>query len=435
MTNIFGPILPLQLDSRNTEDLVRVIQSRIFLESGGQLNDFTPASPLSAIVEGQALATSELLYYLNNLPEAFSVQWLRQLGIQRRVGAKARVNVTFFKTIGVQRAIVIPPGVKVISNSGLVFITQEEGRINNDDDSVSITCESERWGSVYNVIEDEINRAERNFVGIDSITNLEPASGGKDLESFVEMKQRAFEILSRRNLTTTLDFENEVRFLAPDASIIKILTYEERNQLSSSFSGNIVICVGDRDGKELSETAQVQIIKSMRNRVTIGTNISIIPPDIIPLDISISVLYDPLSLATGSDFYASEILNSLVQFFDSKSLRLGESLSYEEVIRELYLFDFIKSINGLDIKLMVKDPVNLHGLCAGFSGSEDEENDKCIYDYSDSISYSANEFNNVTEKQPVSAISSYKLYRAEIGLISENDFSSLTYTFENLYTP
>lgn len=62
MANIYGPILPLQLDPRNTSALVRDMQTKVFLESGGQLNDFSPASPLTALVEGQAFAQSELLY-------------------------------------------------------------------------------------------------------------------------------------------------------------------------------------------------------------------------------------------------------------------------------------------------------------------------------------------------------------------------------------
>lgn len=434
MTNIFGPILPLQLDSRNTEDLVRAIQSRIFLESQGKLNDFTPASPLSAIAEGQAFAQSELLFYLNNLPEAFTLQWLRQLGIQRRIGAKARANITFVKLPGVQSTIVIPPNTRLVSNSGLVFTTLSEAKIPTNEFSTVVTCESERWGSVYNVSPNEISRSERNFVGVESITNVEPTVGGKDLESIEEMKQRAFEVLSRRNLTTAIDFENEVKFLAPESSIVKVLTYEEKNSLSSEFSGNIFICVGDRNGRSLQESTISSIVNSMRSRVVLGTNISIIPPDIIPLDISLSVLYDPTEIIAGSDFYASEILTSLTTFFDAKSLDLGSTLSYEEVARQLYTFEFIKSISLLDIKLMIKDQNILDGVCAGFSGEESEDETKCYYKYSDIISYT-DQIDGVVALNAKSPVSSYKLYRAEISLVSQNDFTPLTYIFENLYTP
>ena len=81
MSNIYGPILPLPLDSRNTAALVRAIQTRMNLESGGELNDFTLASPPAAISEGQAFAHAWLLFYLNNQPNALVLHWLRLLGI------------------------------------------------------------------------------------------------------------------------------------------------------------------------------------------------------------------------------------------------------------------------------------------------------------------------------------------------------------------
>ena len=138
MANIYGPILPLQLDSRNTEALVRALQTRIYLESGGELNDFTPASPLSAITEGQAFAQAELLYYLNNLPEAFSLQWLRQLGVQRKIGSRALVDVTFYKVPGYQRVLIIPKGTKLIANGSQVFVTLAEARVSESEFSATV---------------------------------------------------------------------------------------------------------------------------------------------------------------------------------------------------------------------------------------------------------------------------------------------------------
>ncbi len=428
MANIYGPILPLQLDSRNTSALVRAIQTRINLESGGELNDFTPASPLAAISEGQAFAQAELLYYLNNLPEAFSLQWLRQLGIQRRIGARALVDVTFYKAPGYNRVVIIPSGTRVYANNGLVYLLLEEVRILESEDSITAICRSEKWGSVYNVGEGEINKIERSFIGLDFLRNNSAAAGGKDLESVNAMKQRAFEVLSRRNLTTALDFENEVSILAPEASLIKVLTYEERYQLSSVLSGNIVICAGDENGRELSETTLQYVIESIRNRVTLGTNISILPPEIIPIDIVIEVYYDPNEISGNIDSRSNEILTALQEYINPNNLLLGSSLSYQDILRKLYEFSFIKNINTLDVKLMLKDLTNLEGLCAGFIGEESESLNKCLYSYIDTIN-SDNQIYTAT-----SGIVSYKLYNAQITFTSINDFSPLTYTYTDLYT-
>jgi len=428
MSNIYGPILPLQLDSRNTAALVRAIQTRMNLESGGELNDFTPASPLAAISEGQAFAQAELLYYLNNLPEAFSLQWLRQLGIQRRIGAKALVDITFYRTPGYNRVVVIPQGTKVFANSGLEYEILEEVRILESEDSSTVICRSNKWGSVYNVSAGEINKIEKAFVGLDFLRNNSDAAGGKDLESVNAMKQRAFEVLSRRNLTTSSDFENEVSVLAPEASIVKVLTYEERYQLSSALSGNIVICMGDESGNALSDTTLQYVVESIRNRVTLGTNISILAPEIIPIDAVIEMYYDPAEITGNTDLRSNEILQALQDYINPLNLPLGSDLSYQDLLRKIYEFSFVKTVNTFDLKLMIKDSTEVEGLCAGFSGVENETLNKCLYNYLDVI----NSDNQVFSSP--SGIVSYKLYNAQITFTSINDFSPLTYTYTDLYS-
>jgi len=429
MANIFGPILPLQLDSRNTDALVRAIQTRIYLESGGGLNDFTPASPLAAISEGQAFAQAELLFYLNNLPEAFSLQWLRQLGIQRKLGSKSLVDVSFYKVPGFQRTLIIPAGTKVFATGGQTFITLEEARISETDFVATVVCQSERWGSVYNVAEGQINKIEKNFAGLEFLNNETPAQGGSDIESVDGMKQRAFEVLTRRNLTTGSDFENEVKNLVPESSIVKVLTYEEKNSLDSLLSGNIMIALGDEDGKELSAASLSFLLESMKSRVTLGTNISLVTPEIVPLDVVIEIRYDPLAISVGTDVLSNQVFQVIRDYFNPNNLPLGSDLDYQDALRKLYEFDFVKNINTFDIKTMIKDPSELHGSCAGFAGKEDEEETKCFYEYS----------NSVDSVQQLlfapSPITSYKLYRAEIAFTSINDFSTLTFFYDDLYKP
>jgi len=398
------------------------------LESGGELNDFTPASPLAAISEGQAFAQAELLYYLNNLPEAFSLQWLRQLGIQRRIGAKALVDVTFYKVPSYNRVVIIPQRTKVFANNGLEYELLEEVRIFETEDSKTVICRSSKWGSVYNVGEGEINKIERAFVGLEFLRNNEAAAGGKDLESVNSMKQRAFEVLSRRNLTTALDFENEVITLAPETSLVKVLTYEERYQLSSALSGNIVICMGDENGNSLSETTLQYVIESIKNRVTLGTNVSILPPEIVPIDLVLEVYYDPAEISGNTNLRSNEVLQTLQEYINPLNLSLGSDLSYQDVLKKLYEFSFIKTVNTFDMKLMIRDSGNVEGLCAGFSGEESEALGKCLYNYLDVINA-----DNQVFSAP-SGIVSYKLFNAQITFTSINDFSPLTYTYNDLYT-
>jgi hypothetical protein len=423
MSDIYGPILPLQLDPRNLTDIVRAIQTRIYLESDGKLNDFTAASPLSAISEGFGFAQAELLYYLNNLPEAFSLQWLRQLGVQRRVGSRAMAEVTFYRAVGYSRAVIIPPGTKVYTGSGLMFTTLSEVRLVGS--TATGTVVSEKWGSVYNVSAEAINKIEKNFLGLESLGNTDPAVGGRDLETLDEMKQRAFEVLSRRNITTAADFENEIRTVAPEAEILKVLTYEERFKLDPQSYGKVLVVAGTATGQAISTPTIGLISDSLRNRVTLGTTVSVVSPNVIPLTCSLEIFYNPLVNTTSVDNLAAEAYQVLVDYLNPLYLGLGQDLLYQPLLREVYNMTFVDKVGVFDTKVMIRDTTILDGICLGFSGTETET--ECLYNYEAVVNS-----DNQTYTSPDPA-SSYRLYNAYITLTSSIDFSSLTYSYKELY--
>lgn len=430
MSNVYGPILPLQLDPRNLPQLVRAIQSRINLESGGALNDFTPASPLASISEGQAFAQAELNYYLNNLPEAFSLQWLRQLGIQRIIGSRANVAVTFSSVAGYQNAIFIPKNTLLYTQSGLTFILNEDVTVGPNGESASGVAISERWGTIYNVGSGEISSIEGRFLGLSIVNNLEAATGGRDLETIDEMKKRAFALLARRNLTTSNDFEAELYTSAPEAKIIKSLTYEERFNLFSQDVGGIFLVAGTLTGAPISESSKKLVIDSLKNRVVFGTSVSIIPPTVVPLDIVIDVYYDPDSLSVSLDSAARTVFDSLSNYFDPVNIPLGSNLIYQEAVKYVYAnTDFISSINNFRVRLMVVDSINNEGPCAGFSGEESEYGEECLYNYSYVLS-SSNEVYTAPD-----VITTYKTWKCAVSLTSNKTYSSVTFKYSDLYTP
>lgn len=421
-TEIFGPLLPLQLDSRNVNDIVRAIQSRIHIESGGQLTDFTPASPLAAISEGQAFAQAELLYYLNALPEAVTIQWLRSLGIQRRIGSRALVNITFYRVPGYSRPVTIPSGTKVYANGGQTYTLLDQVRMTGS--SATVAAQSERWGTVYNVPAGSIGRIERNFMGLDILTNNEPAAGGTDLETVDEMKLRAFELFGRRNLTSRSDFEGEVAAIAPEATLVKVMNYEERFGLESR--GVFVIAGGD-DGSALSTTTQSLLLTSLRDRVPLDVKVYLAPPTVVPVEVVVSILWDPRVTSTFTDTLAEQVRVVLSDLVYPSAIGLGNDLSVSTVLRELLALDFVNDISVLDIKQMALDPTvtgATDGLCGRFLGTEDEVEGTCTYEYSQVVAK--------TSTEPLRApdsTSGFRLYRAVVSLTSVVDFSTLTYTY------
>lgn len=425
-TEIFGPLLPLQLDSRNVNEVVRAIQSRIHIESGGQLTDFTPASPLAAISEGQGFAQAELLYYLNSLPEAVTIQWLRSLGIQRRIGSRALVDVTFFRVPGYTRPVTIPAGTKVYANSGQVFTLLDQVRMTES--SATVTAQSERWGTVYNVPAGSINRIERNFLGLDLLTNNAPAAGGTDLETVDEMKLRAFELFGRRNLTSRADFEGEVAAIAPEATLVKVMSYEER--FGTESRGVYVVAGGD-DGSELSVPTQSLLLTSLRDRVPLDVKVYLAAPTVLPVEVVVSIQWDPRVTTTFTDTLANQVKTLLTDLVYPSAIGLGNNLSGSSVLREILALDFVLDTPVLDIKQMALDPTvtgATDGYCGRFLGTEDETAGTCTYEYSQVVDKLS-----ATPLTVPDSTSGFRLYRAIVSLTSVVDFSTLTYTYEDLY--
>tara|TARA_S200002703_G_scaffold30774_1_gene26785 strand:+ start:125 stop:1435 length:1311 start_codon:yes stop_codon:yes gene_type:complete len=425
MANIYGPILPLQLDPRNTSALVRDMQTKIFLESDGQLNDFSPASPLSALVEGQAFAQAELLYYLNSLPEAYTLQWLRQLGLQREVGAKATVEVTFIKSRGFGRSLIIPRGTIVSTSNRLNFVLQQEVRIENEESSAVGRALAEKWGSVYNVSANDIEKINVNILGLERSTNFTPAEGGKDLESIESLKGRAFSLLRRRSLISPEDYELEVNSVAPEAAIVKVLTYEDRFNLDEEMlSGNVMICVSDEDGNKLSNSVISNIGKSIKKRMPMGNTVSIISPSISPVETSVSILYDDEVYTDGINSFAFEIDAILKSLINPSEIELGDNIDYQKVFNSIYNLEFVDNVRNLSFKVLQLGVAGTDQLNYCNSPFVSELIDGVCIDTPEAVIDDINlAYNNSNP------IKSYRGYKNIISFIAKSSQAPLTFTF------
>ena len=423
-TQIFGPILPLQLDSRNVNDVVRAIQSRIFIESGGALNDFTTASPLAAISEGQGFAQAELLYYLNSLPEAVTLQWMRSLGIQRKIGSRAYADVTFYRVPGYTRPVTIPKETAVFASGGQKYLLTSQVQMTGD--SAVVRVESERWGEDYNVGPNEIVRIDRNILGLDFITNLEPATGGTNLETVESMKLRAFELFGRRNLTSRFDYESEVSNLAPEAEIVTAMSYNER---FNEDPRGIFIVAGGANGQPLSQATQSRVLTSLRNRSPMDVKVYLSSPRILPVEVLVELYWDPRVTSTFTDTMAAQVNETLASIISPASIGMGNNLPYTDVGKELLNLDFVVDLPNLTVKELALDPAiigNTDEVCGRFLG--EEVNGGCVYFYNQLVNRESG--GSLVTTDPASA---FRLYRSIITLTSVVDFTSITYTYDSQY--
>lgn len=414
MSSILFPILPLQIDPRNTVSLTKEIQSIIYEASNRQLNDFSPASPLSAITEGQAFAQGELLYYMNNLPEAWTLQWLRLLGIQRILGSTSKVEVTFFRTLGYPGSIVIPSGTRVSTSTGLIFSTVSDIMINDGESLGSGLAYSTGMGSRYNISPGDISILTVPFVGISSVTNFNSAYGGSDIESIEDLKNRAFEFIKKRGLVTRSDFETYVASLIGFRGPVICLPSEISIELGFP-SNSINILVSEANGKPIPVQEKRSIVSELDSKSPVGSSISIIDPVVNPVSIRVEVSFSPSD--SGRNI-AQQIFSALSSYLDPSQIGFGANLEYQS------FSDQIRSLPNIN-KLIY---LNIDILNGEYNFSTQRSNDLSIYlDTKYSMSSEDTYFNDVP-------ISTFRLYTLDVYVVPGDDYSSgVTYSYGTLY--
>jgi hypothetical protein len=210
----FAPLPPISIDPRNEAAIVQAASQKVYQASNQTLNDFSSGNPLAALLEGQAFAQGEFLFWANQLPQSILIEWLGPfLGAMRRLGTAsvARLLVTVPPSNTVT---VIPAGTAFTSDSNLTggetftFITDQEVSIPPGESSVFVTVASQYVGSVYNAPANSITGASAINVNGLVATNPQPAVGGSDVETYEEVQERFFTLIRRPNPVSAQDWED-----------------------------------------------------------------------------------------------------------------------------------------------------------------------------------------------------------------------------------
>lgn len=210
----YAPLPIVSIDPRNEAQIVSDASQKVYEASNGTLNDFSSGNPLSVLLEGQAFAQGEFLFWANRLPEKILIEWIGPfLGAMRRLGTPAAALVTV--TISPQNADVsIPAGSifstdpQITSGQTVTFISSSDFIIPSGNTTVSIPVYSKYVGAEYNSPANSIIVPPPIGVTGVSCTNPQPAAGGSDVETDSEVKERFFTLIRRKNPVSQSDWEN-----------------------------------------------------------------------------------------------------------------------------------------------------------------------------------------------------------------------------------
>ncbi|NJR40956.1 MAG: hypothetical protein HC781_21605 [Leptolyngbyaceae cyanobacterium CSU_1_4] len=229
----FTPLEAPILDPRNEEKLVEMAIERVFLASGGRINDFSTSSPVRALIEGQAFSAAEHLFWANQFVEAVSIQVLQIAGVQRRLGTTSQTILTFTLTAPLASPFTVPQGYLVKDRSGKITFATDEVLIISAGQvagQVSATCtELGKQGDVgtYSLVQ-----LTQPLAFLQSVTNIQGATGGTDPETIEQTKARGFASLRRRGLVSADDYQEETKSLLGLGSVAHCIGNRSADRIS-----------------------------------------------------------------------------------------------------------------------------------------------------------------------------------------------------------
>jgi hypothetical protein len=166
----------LVLDGRNEDELLEQAYQRVFTASGGALNAKQPGSALMALLEGQTFLTAELLWYLNQLPEATAIEVMRLTGVERILSAKAFgvLKVTLVQPLGTPFILSVGTILGDYQTTAQLFIPP--GQVEADVPVTALNAGSQGNAKAYQVRLGSVT----NFVR--EVFNTSDIVGGADVE-------------------------------------------------------------------------------------------------------------------------------------------------------------------------------------------------------------------------------------------------------------
>jgi hypothetical protein len=210
----YAPLPSVSIDPRNEAELVQQASQRVYEASNQTLNDFSAGNPLAALLEGQAFAQGEFLFWANQLPQSILVEWLGPfLGAMRRLGTPAVAQLVL--TIPPSDVpVTIPAGSpfttdpNLTNGESITFVNPVLATIPAGESSIRISVASQYVGNDYNCPAFAITGS--SAINVDGlvVANPQPAVGGSNVETYQETQERFFTLIRRKNPVSAEDWQD-----------------------------------------------------------------------------------------------------------------------------------------------------------------------------------------------------------------------------------
>lgn len=340
------PLSEVILDNRNEEELLSQAQLRVFNESNGRLNDFSDNSPLAALLQGQVFACAEFLYYVNQLPLALVVDFLKITGVERSLGTKAKVILTFNLTLPQSTPFIIPQGFEVVDESGnYSFFTDAVLQIPPGIISGSVTATAESPGTAYNLPAYTITGPTQPLTFLSQVSNSEPSSGGTEEESIASVIQRGVTQLRLKNLVSADDYEQAAETILGEGSVAKAVGLLAQNKVDEEL-GSVHLFLLNANQEPANSAQILQVKESLNPRIQLGSRLHVSPMELVDIN---AALIAKLSPGANVDTVIDDLWQAYQDYLNPSTYPVGQDILLNEVEYFLRLTNGIKNIQTLSL--------------------------------------------------------------------------------------
>lgn len=318
----------LILDPENEQQVILRAYETIRSSSNGLINDFSPSSPIAALVEGQAFVYMEMLWYLNQLPVALALESFRLLGIERTAGTTAKGSVTFLLSATLASNFVLPQGYFIPFRDAGFKIT-ENLVIPAGSLEATVKVEATRVGSDMNIAAFGLTNLGASLTYLNNIYNGSPINGGSDIEPLKQTIDRAqIAIRSRDTLVTVNDYESVAVFMLGGDSYAKTYPLLEFNKTKETLGHLHVFLLTRQDDFYVAPSvATCQNIQTqLRDRSFVGASVWVSPASIKPVDIEVVVKAEYLHQDIVTDTYVD-----LLNYLSPNVIGIGSTIPIKEI--------------------------------------------------------------------------------------------------------
>lgn len=202
-----------------------------------------------------------------------------EYGISRNMGSKAAGCISFTGNNGVA----IPGGTQIQTGGGLIYTTTDSGILTEGILDLQVTAED--IGIKYNVPAGSLIQLPVQVVGITGVTNIEPITGGSDIESDQSLLQR---VLIKVRMPSTSGNANDYKLWALSVSGIgdaKVFPVWDG-------PGTVKVIVIDTEKKPANMNLVSSVSGVIENNRPIGAKVDVAAAQPLIIDINVTVVKD-----------------------------------------------------------------------------------------------------------------------------------------------